>query len=151
MMTCDRASSPHLHVSTPYAPLIDCLGQTIIHTLHITTGWQRRARTSSTVGGMLQGGHQQMPPSPGIIGLSWVLSRPSFDHNWLGYPRFGYFTNLLFPSLAAVFTTGLVLHHAVFLTNGRQIVAKRWAIGSNIIWQIFWFPLLFSIDRFLYI
>ena len=29
------------------------------------------------------------------------------------------------------------LHHAAFLTNGRQIVARRRAIGSNIIWQIF--------------
>ena len=40
-------------------------------------------------------------------------------------------------------------HHATFLSYGAQIVARKRAIGSNIIWQIFCFPLLLSIDRFL--
>ena len=39
-------------------------------------------------------------------------------------------------------------HHATFLTYGGQMVAGKRAIGSNIIWKIFCFPLLFSIDRF---
>ena len=40
------------------------------------------------------------------------------------------------------------MHHAKFLTYWGQIVARKRAIGSNIFWKIFCFPLLFSIDRF---
>ena len=46
--------------------------------------------------------------------------------------------------------SGQVCHLHLFCTvpcRG-QIVARKRAIGSNIIWKIFCFPLLFSIDRF---